>query len=112
MKHIVSGENARISGIEVSVLRRWATDPKKGLNAAKLLRFGVLERGEYDTLPDGRTAFWNNDEMIDLYLLTGLDINGIAASIGCSVSTIAKYLKDGNEKIGVKLQQLKRNFGG
>lgn len=113
MDHLVRADVGRRTGIELSVLRKWANAPRKGKTAATLCRFGALSREEYDLLEDGRTIFWNNPEMISIFLATGLDINGIAASVGRSVVTITTYIKgkDSQSKTAALIQQLKHNMG-
>ena len=111
MLGVVTSDNGIRAGIEMSVLRQWSKDPKKGKLAAKLLRIQALSMDEYMALEDGKSLFWNDRGMVELYLATGLDMYGISASISIHPKTINKYLKEGNKKVESRLLQLKKNMG-
>lgn len=107
MTYVATGENATRAGIEISILRRWAKEPKKSRIGAILLRKEVISKVEYLSLEDGRNHFWNNSELVNVFCKTGLDINGLAYAIGTSNETMKRYSRGiHNEKVSQRIKQL------
>ena len=112
MEDIVKSENSIKAGIELSVLRKWVHDPKKGKIGAKLLKAGLITEDAYFALEDGRNVFWNHKQMLHIYINTGLDVYGIASAIDMSPETIKKHIQGSNsEKVESRLNQLAHNIG-